>query len=301
VAPSLPAKGVFWAVVAGCALANLGKFWASGSLLLQGLLAAGLLWINLVLWSYGYLPHVNHLFLLAHLFLVFVVVEHPAKNRPGKEQYQSIQWFYFGLLAVYTLSGLWKVAALGKKLVSASGGVHWLKPEAALYNALVSFRDYDQPFAMAQVYTEFPWVWQLGFLAVVYFMVSAVAAAWHPPLRPWVGAFLVAFPLLNQFAFLIVFGVACLTLLCLFFPYSLVFRRYRQALERPTHTRFEGKGNAASFQRIYASGLQEAYAGFEAYRQRLLDKRYYLAGLLYLPGVKAAMRLYWQILARMGA
>ncbi|AKQ47132.1 hypothetical protein TH63_18190 [Rufibacter radiotolerans] len=297
VAPELPAKELFWTVAAVCAVANLVKLFHKKSLVLQAVLAAGLLWMNLVLWSYGYLPHVNHLFLLAHLFLVFVVVEAPAKNHPDRVQYASINWFYFGLLFVYTLSGLWKIAALGKKLISASTDVHWLKPEAALYNAVVSFRDYDQPFTMAQLYTDFPWVWQLGFLVIVYVLTSAVAAAWHSPLRPWVGGFLVLFHLINQFAFLIFFVVACLTLVCLFFPYGLLFRQYRQKLAVPVRVNFEGKGNQARYRLQYQQQDQEeVFTDFEAYRQRLLDSNYYLAGLLYLPGVKAVTRLWWKLL-----
>jgi hypothetical protein len=295
VAPELPGKELFWLVAAICAVINLVKLVHKKSLWLQAFLAAGLLWINLVLWSYGYLPHVNHLFLLAHLFLVFVQVHHPARNTPDRVQYTIINWFYFGLLFVYTLSGIWKIAALGKKMLSAGTDVHWLRPEAALYNAVVSFRDYDQPFAMAQLYADWPWVWQLGFVLVLYMLTSAVAAAWHPPLRPWVGGFLVLFHLINQFAFLIFFVVACLTLVCLFFPYGLVFRQYRQKLAVPTQVLFEGKGNLTRYRRRYQD-LEEVFTGFEAYQQRLLDTHYYLAGLLYLPGVKAITQLWWQIL-----
>ncbi|WP_181307312.1 hypothetical protein [Rufibacter sp. XAAS-G3-1] len=294
VTPVLPRKEVFWGVLAVAALANLGKFFVKRAIIPQVVLAAALLWINLVLWSYGYLPHVNHLFLLAHLFLIFVVVEKPGVNKPDKIQYTSINWFYFGLLFVYTLSGLWKIAALAKKLLSASADVHWLRPPAALYNALVSFREYDQPLTFAHLFLEYPWVWQIGFVAVVYILTSAVAAAGHPPLRPWVGALLMGFHLINQFAFLIFFVVACLTILCLFFPYSLVCRQYRELCRFPIDFRFTGKKRTATYIRTYEDGQEDAYHGFEAYRQRLQDKHYYLSGLLCFPGVKLVTELCWR-------
>ncbi|WP_207433625.1 hypothetical protein [Sabulibacter ruber] len=296
VAPALPQKEVFWGVMTVAALANGSKFFLRKAILPQMVLAAALLWINLVLWSYGYLPHVNHLFLLAHLFLIFVAVERPAVNAPDKYQYAGINWFYFGLLFVYTLSGLWKIAALGKKLLSHSPDVHWLKPEAALYNAVVSFRDYDQPFPFAHLYLEYPWVWQIGFVVTVYFLTSAVVAAWHPPLRPWIGALLICFHLINQFAFLIFFVVTCLTVFCLFFPYSLIFRKHQTRYSFPREIRFTGRKQQACYVRQYEDGEQDVYLGFEAYRQRLLDQRYYLAGLLYFPGVKPFTELYWRVI-----
>ncbi|RNI23688.1 hypothetical protein [Rufibacter latericius] len=299
-APVLPAKEIFWTVVALAALANFSKLFRKRALIPQVLLAASLLWINLVLWSYGYLPHVNHLFLLAHLFLIFVAVERPGKNRPDQIQYATINWFYFGLLFVYTLSGLWKIAALAKKLLSSSAAVHWLRPEAALYNALVSFRDYDQPFRLAQLFVDFPGVWQLGFVATVYFLTSAVAAAWHPPLRPWVGGLLICFHLINQFAFLIFFVVACLTLLCLFFPYGAVFRQSRTQYRFPAVFLFSGRKQEAAYFRQYEDGQEDAFFGFEAYRQKLLDWNYYQAGFLYFPGIKILTELTWRLTHRSG-
>ncbi|WP_066832675.1 hypothetical protein [Rufibacter ruber] len=295
IAPVLPAKPAFWAVLCVAAVANLAKIFCRQTVWLQGLLVGCLLWANLVLWGYGFLSHINHVFLLAHLFLVWVAVEKPSNNPPSREQFQTINWFYLGLLFTYTLAGLWKVGALGRKLLMSSGDVHWLKPEAALYNALVSFRDYDQPFPYAQLFLGYPWVWQVGFVLVVYLQVASVFAAWRPALRPWVGFFLVCFHLLNQFAFLIFFKVTCLVLLCLFFPYSWLLPAYRRRKLSPAHAAFQGKFLAATYKRLYANGEEDSFNGFEAYRQLWVDTYGYAAGIFYLPGINTAVSFFMRV------
>ncbi|MGV3539843.1 MAG: hypothetical protein ACO1OQ_08535 [Rufibacter sp.] len=295
VAPTLPEKHVFWGIAGTVALANLAKLFYRKIIWLQGLVAVGLLWINLILWGYGFLAHVNHLFLLAHLFLLFLTVERPSANQVGAAHYQTINWYYFGLLFTYSLSGLWKVAAYARKIWQNSPDVHWLKPEAALYNALVSFRDYDVPLPFAHLFLYYPWVWQIGVVLVVYLQVSAVAAAWQPALRPWMGFFLIAFHLLNQFAFMVFFVVGCFTLLCLFFPYSWLLPAYRERQIQPEVKSFQGKGLKAQYARTYSNGEQDIFTGFEAYRQRWLDRHYYLTGILYLPGVQLFVWLFMRL------
>ncbi|MFC6996441.1 hypothetical protein [Rufibacter roseus] len=289
--PALPGKEVFLGVIAIAAAMNGVKFIWRSSLLAQVVLALCLLWINLIIWSYGYLPNVNHLFLLAHLFLVFACFNKSSLFSGKQEVSTGINWFYLGLLFTYSLAGTWKVAALAYKLLTSSTDVHWLKPEAALYNALVNFRDNDLPLTFAPLFTDYAWVWQLGFVGVTYLQATSIWAAWRPTLRPWVGAFLICFHLLNQFAFLVSFVVACLVLLCLFFPYSLFLNKVIKA--QHVQTSWGGSRREASYKRQYPSGEQDGYVGFEAYRQRLLDKNYYLFGILYLPGIRTVVEAWW--------
>ncbi|MCJ8164568.1 HTTM domain-containing protein [Pontibacter sp. E15-1] len=276
--PTLPGEWLFYCI-AGLAVALNGYLLvrARNQTLPQALLAVCLLWLNLPQWGYGILSHVNHTFLLAHLFLIFIPVNRASLSLPDHYLSKSIQWYYAGILFTYTLAGLWKIPALLYKLVIASPDMTWLHPDAALSNAFVSFRNYDLAFETTPFFTVFPVFWQASFVLAVYLQSVSVFAAFRQPLRPWIGLFLVLFHVMNMVAFQTFFVVATVVVLCLFIPYDAMFPRL-------FHQRQNG-----SVPKPYISLYSSAFDGF---RFKILQKHFYLAGLLYFPGVHTLAKTF---------
>ncbi|RIJ42632.1 hypothetical protein D1627_01890 [Pontibacter oryzae] len=266
--PELPGKMLFLSITALAAILNLLQLIRlRNSAWLQLPLALCLLWLNLPQWSYGFLSHVNHLFLLAHLFLIFIPLHKHSWRQPDQYTSKAINWFYAGLLFTYTLAGLWKIPSILYKLLTSSPDVHWLHPDGALYNAFVSFRSYDLPLHFTKLFTAVPLVWQASFILTVYVQSISVFAAFRQQLRPWVALFLILFHVVNMLAFQTHFVVAICVLLCLFLPYDLLL----PALFRPK--------SLSGSPHIAATSL-------ERQRNRLSQRHYYLSGILYLPGLR---------------
>ena len=280
--PSLPAQPIVYTLVGLVAACNLYQLLRVRTKVLPQLVVAlSILWLNLVLWGYGFLSHINHLFVLAHLFLVFIPVSKKALQKPSVYLHQSINWFYAGLLFTYTLAGLWKIPSLAYKLLFDPDYIHWLHPKAALVNAIVSHRSLDLDFKLASLFTSVPLLWQVGFMVMVYLQVSSIFGAFRLSLRPWVGLFLLVFHTLNMLVFKVYFEVTSITILCLFMPYDLLLRK--------------------AFNRDVASvraRIAMLPTSFERFRYRLGKKAFYLAGPLYLPGLRSFANLVHRVLRR---
>lgn len=266
--PELPGKMLFLSITALAAILNLLQLIRlKSSAWLQLPLALCLLWLNLPQWSYGFLSHVNHLFLLAHLFLIFIPLEKYSWRQTDENTSKAINWFYAGLLFTYTLAGLWKIPSVLYKLLTSSPDVHWLHPDGALYNAFVSFRSYDLPLHFTKLFTEVPFVWQASFILTVYIQSISIFAAFRQQLRPWVALFLILFHVVNMLAFQTHFVVAICVLLCLFLPYDLLL---------PSLFRLEPSFGSSHI----------PATNFERYRNRLSQRHFYLSGIFYLPGIR---------------
>ncbi|MHA6248299.1 hypothetical protein ACXYMU_10210 [Pontibacter sp. CAU 1760] len=272
--PTLPSEMAFYTVLGMAAASNGYQLLRGRNIpLLQGLLIGCLLWLNLPQWGYGYLSHVNHTFLLAHLFLTFIPVRPSALAKPDHYLSRSINWYYAGILFTYTLAGCWKIPALLYKTFIHSPDITWLHPDAALHTAFISHRNYDLPFHLQALFTAFPMIWQLGFVVVVYVQGTSLFAAFRQPLRLWVGLFLLLFHGLNMLVFQTYFVVASVVLVCLFLPYDVLLPRfYRKVPPQPVST-------------------LPVDTPFLRFRQRLQQKNHYLAGILYLPGLATVSRL----------
>ncbi|MEJ8804013.1 hypothetical protein [Pontibacter sp. H249] len=274
--PSLPNAPLFFGVLALAVVCNGWQLIKSkSSFVLQLPLALSLLWLNLPQWGYGFLSHVNHTFLLAHLFLVFIPISKASLQHPGQQLHKSINWFYAGILFTYTLAGLWKIPSLLYKLLLNTTDVHWLHPHASLYNAFVSFRNYDLPFNLAPVFTDYALFWQLSFLVVVYLQSASIVAAFRQELRPLMGVLLVLFHGMNMLVFQTYFVVATLVLLCLLLPYDVLLGNKFRKLAADLQTNFTEAQPAIS-----------TLTPFECFRQRVKSKSFYLSGILFLPGVR---------------
>ncbi len=276
--PVLPDPIVFGVIAGLAALLNLLQLVKRRTyILLQLAQSLCLLWLNVPQWSYGAISHVNHTFLLAHLFLVFIP---SGSSRPDKYLNKSVSLFYTGILATYTLAAFWKVPSVLYKIFTASPDVHWLHPHGALYNAIISHRSIDAVFGMEKLYLSFPLFWQVSFVVMVSLQCISIFAAFRLPLRPWFGLLLVLFHTVNIIAFKIYFAVAIFTIICLFFPYDVLFLKKSDYQPEPT---------------VNASG--NGITNFKKRRERLWQKYSYLVGLLYLPGLNTLARL-WEAIQR---
>ncbi|WP_439879571.1 hypothetical protein ACSX1A_10305 [Pontibacter sp. MBLB2868] len=287
--PALPGAFLFYTVVGVAVAANLLQLVRLRNMVLpQFVLALCLMWLNLPHWGYGYISHVNHTLLLSHLFLTFVPVNRQTLLSPDKYVHQSINWFYAGILFTYTLAGLWKVPSLLYKLITFSPDAHWLHPHGALFNAFVSYRNFDLDFELAPLFTEYTLFWQVSFLIVVFLQCISIFGATRLPLRPWIGLLLVIFHVMNMLVFLTFFVVATILIICLFTPYSVLlqplYKKYCTiVVVSPEAT--QGK-------------IDQEITPFEEYRNRLKSTNYFLAGILYLPGLRTASRALYYLKAK---
>ncbi|GAB3199496.1 hypothetical protein ABID22_002354 [Pontibacter aydingkolensis] len=289
VMPALPAPLLFYTVVALVAACNLYQLLRQKNhTLCQALLALGLLWLNLALWGYGFLSHINHLYLLAHLLLTFIPLSKKSLPHASVYLHQNINWFYAGLLFTYTLSGLWKIPSLLYKLITNSGDIHWLHPQAALVNAVVGHRSLDLDFTLAPLFTEYVLFWQVSFLVVLYIQSASIFTASRQPTRPWMGLLLLIFHTVNMLFFQIYFVVASVAIICLFMPYNLLFsKKYKATFSNVSD-------NAAAMN----EDNETTASPFEKYRTKLNSKSYYLSGLLYMPGLRTLANLLTRLTRR---
>lgn len=286
---SLPEPLLFYIIIALAAIGNAYQLlWRKSHTLLQAVVALSLLWLNLALWGYGFLSHINHVFLLAHLFLVFIPVSQKAIKHASLHLHQSINWFYAGLLFTYTLAGLWKIPSLLYRLLLHPDSIHWLHPKAALVNAFVSWRSLDLEFTLAPLFTDYSLFWQVSYLVIVYLQACSVFCAYRLPLRPWLGLMLLVFHVVNMLAFQIYFVVASFVIVCLFTPYDLLFRNKFKAIAAEHPVQVYTKEN----------GEVPARTPFEKLRTSLNNTSYYLSGPLYLPGLRTLANLATRLKAK---
>jgi hypothetical protein len=186
------------------------------------------LWLNVAQWSYGFFSHVAHLFLLAHLFSIFIPFKITTNRHEARIINRTLNWYYGGLLFTYTLSGLWKALGLFYKLCFKPLDVHWLHPDASLFNAVISFRNYDLAFDLLPVFA-YPRFWQLSFVLVLLVQVLGVIAAFRWQWRVGVGLALIVFHVINAVVFATVFIIAPVIIALLFFPYHVLSPKRNQA------------------------------------------------------------------------
>ena len=194
---------------------------------LRLILTLQLLWLNMAQWSFGFFSHVAHLLLLAHLFLIFVPFKITTNKKEAQIIAETLNWFYAGLLLTYSLSGLWKWLGLAYKLFFKPTAVHWLHPDASLFNAVVSFRNYDLEFNLLPLFA-YPLIWQAGFIIILLIQTFCILAAFQPQFRVGVGLALIIFHSINAVVFVTVFITAPLVLVCLFFPYHTLSGKFRR-------------------------------------------------------------------------
>lgn len=177
-------------------------------------------------WSYGFFSHVAHLLLLAHLFSIFISFRITTEKRGAEISNTTLNWYYGGLLFTYFLSGLWKWLGLFYKVFFKPTDINWLHPDASLFNAIISFYNYDLNFNLLPLFS-YPLFWQISFILVLFIQIFCVLAAFRPQLRTGMALALIVFHIINAIVFATVFVIAPLIIACLFFPYYSICQKFK--------------------------------------------------------------------------
>ena len=286
--PQLPEPWVFYGTLIVTAGVTVWVLWRGGSVGMRLIQVLLLLYVNLPLWSYGFASHVSHLFLLAHLFGVFIQWRRPVFGEVSPEYVRSLQLYLLGLLLTYGWSGAWKVVGLVYKFGWQPGAVNWLHPDAALLNAIVSFRNYDEALIpVAWIAATKPF-WIFGFFVVLYIQLLSPLGAFRLWVHPWLALGLVIFHYMNIVAFHTHFYTAPILVVLLLWPYWRSKACQAQIPSIQVSQLLRG-----TYTRRYENGDEDVYQGrYAALLGYWQDKGPWLAGLLAAP-------LLGPVLARM--
>jgi hypothetical protein len=199
-------------------------FYSITKLLLTGFIV----YVNVMQWSYGYLAHVGHHLLFAHLFALFIPIRHtPLTIGNEKGLSSTIISYYVGLLATFSISGLWKARDIAMKLFYPTHEIHWLNPEAAYRNGFVSYTMYDlSPGWQTSMY-EVSIFWQIAFVVVTLLQIMLPLFAIHVKLHKYVVGFVLVFFISNAILIKTVFVTAPIVLIALFFPYHTLIQKFK--------------------------------------------------------------------------
>lgn len=225
VSPNLPSIFLFYAVISIAVFLCVYTIF-NKKIIYRFFLFLLLLWLNTIKWNYNFFSHVGHLFLLAHLFTLFIpskTIEKLNSTIEIKQFAYSIRWAYAGVLITYTMAGFWKFLALFSKLIFHPNQVSWLSKNAAELNAIVSAHLWDETVSNAMLkFYDIPLIWQIGTLVIFTAQLFAVLGAFNKKLSYYILATLVLFHLYNILFINTHFYTSTFVLLILLFPYHLL-------------------------------------------------------------------------------
>jgi hypothetical protein len=293
--PSFPSPPIYYSVGLIALLLTLSILFYKDHFLMRIILSFCLLWLHTLKWSFGFQSSAAHIFMLSHIFSIFIPFYSIFKERANEQILKSIQWVYLGVLLTYTYSGIWKWIGLGYKLIIQSEDANWLSPHGPLYNAIIEYRQNDLIFKHAWIF-QYQLFWQVSFLTMSFILTFCSFAAFRQQLRVWVGIALIIFHLVNSLVFNINFYNAPLVLACLFFPYDLIFKNIKNNLTSITERQFYGKKFNARYIRIYSNGNKDVFNGFYAYREQIYDQKPLIGGIYYTPFLDITVHAIWRII-----
>lgn len=215
-----PSRIYFYSVVIIGVLCSVLSIYKK-SIFYRLILCFCVLWLNAFIWSFGSISHSGHLFVLTHLFSVFLVYN---KNYDTEKFVREIKYFQFGVLSTYTIAGLWKVLFLIKDSVQPKlETTTWLNPEAVKTNAIINLLGKDEMLSekMIQIY-EIPYIWQIASIGTFLIQLVAVFGILNRKFLVPIVLGLISFHLYNQFFTATDFFPAIATLLIVFFPYHFL-------------------------------------------------------------------------------
>jgi hypothetical protein len=283
--PSFPSAPVYYGLFALTAVALLVCFLRPRLVAARAVLAVGVVLIILPEFGYGKVEHINHLFLAAHVYAVFLPVRRPARsNSDLAAQAEATHWYQAGLLFIYTMAGLWKFFDLTIRY-AVKGGMTWLNPDAMVITSITSLRGYDFPLIIPRYVAAIKEVIPLGYVMLAFLFAAAFLAAFRRPYLLIVLPTIAAFHLMNIVVLYVLFASTIAVALVLFLPYDRFVPAIQRQLDPFRHTRFRGRGAQAQYRRRYANGDEDVFRGFYAYREHLRDRSWLMAAPLYYPGL----------------
>ncbi|MFQ3575809.1 MAG: hypothetical protein SNJ77_05170 [Cytophagales bacterium] len=180
----------------------------------QFILFISILVINTYKVSFGFLAHVDHLFMLAH----FLLIAYP--KRPVDVNFVS--WFQVGLLLTYTLAGLLKIIVIIKSWLWLNEPT-WLHP-GIFWQQVKLFQEINHRFipSFFETVLNSPAVGILLMITAILTQLLAVFSVmkkWSLSLYCFL---LIMFHLFNYFVLQIYFHHAIAIVFCFLFPFTQV-------------------------------------------------------------------------------
>lgn len=282
--PVLPHPVIWYGMVGIAFAAVIACLFRPRWLLSRLILAASLLLVITPELGFGHVEHVNHLFLLAHVYSVFRPLGRPRSIRQAESHASGYTWFLLGLLAVYTVSGLWKVVDMTIRDV-LKPGVTWLHSDGMLSSSIAAMRNLDLPMAVPNYIETIAWVFPIGYVFLTFVFCASFVAAFRRPLLVLVVPVIVVFHLLNALTLYALFLSTTIVATVLLLPYDYFLSAIQTKLEPVLSSSMVGAAGDARYRRRYKNGDVDTFIGFFAYREWLWDRATLLAAPLYYPGV----------------
>ncbi len=288
-----PVSSTVWLGIAAVMAAGVGVcLWRPRLVVARAVVAACALLIMATEFGHAKIEHVNHLFLLGHLYALFVPLGRPGDREQVALEAETVRWYQGGLLFVYTMAGLWKFVDMTIRAV-LKPGMTWLDPAAVPGMAALSYRGLDLSLAVPEALWAVRWALPVGYVVLAFVLASAATAAFRRPLLLLVVPTVVLFHLMNALTGLAHFFSTALVAAVLLTPYDLVFPAIRRRLTPVERAPFTGNGASARYERVYTDGQADTFSGFYAYRARLEDRSWLWAAPLYYPGI--ALLATWML------
>ncbi|HTF82045.1 MAG TPA: hypothetical protein VL947_09980 [Cytophagales bacterium] len=179
---------------------------------LQGSLLFIVMTFNTLKLSLGYMDHVDHLFMLAHVFLL--------SYNPQHINALYVKYFQFGLLFTYTIAGLWKCLTLVVKLLFTSE-MTWIHPQALYYQTYLFHEEVQKNMpSWMEAFLSAGFLPTVLVLTTIVIETCAVLALIKYRWLRYYLLWILAFHLFNLVFFGINFQYAALTACCFLFPFS---------------------------------------------------------------------------------
>ena len=280
--PSFPFPILFYGILLLGIAATMYRLAFNENILIRIIQVIIVTWVNVFQWSFGSDSAVSYILIYVLIFSLFMPNSMPEVERQNERKniIKMIEYYFLAIFITYTFSGLWKVIGLGYKLIFKPYDVNWLSPNGALYNALISHRNYDFPIAPILKYYQYPIFWQVGFLIVLFIQLFCWIAAYRLQVRIWVGLSLIIFHVVNAVFFKTVFITAPMVLFVICFPYHLFVMpkiNYCSALTLSPI-------GELLYTKTYQNGDVDCYKGFAAFREIRYDRHPVWGSLWYVPG-----------------
>lgn len=282
--PTLPSQPVWYALVALALAAVVVSFVRPRWLYPRVLLTLSLLLVITPEFGFGHVQHVNHLFLLGHVYSTFRPMGRPRTDEEAAYRAKGYTWFLLGLLAVYTASGLWKVVDMTIRDV-IKPGVTWLEPEALLATSVASMRNVDLSMLVPQYIDAVSWVFPIGYVIIAVLFSASFLAAFRRPLLVIVVPTIMLFHLLNAITLYALFLSTIVVAGVLMLPYEYILSAPKKGLVSVRSSTLDRSESDITYARQYENGDFDRFYGFYACREWLYDRSVLLAAPLYYPGI----------------
>ena len=169
----------------------------SNTVLFRCVLFFAVLWLNTWHWSFGFASHVGHVFLLFHLFTLFIPIQKAYSKQEYLQVSNMIRLFLVGIVVIYTWSAAWKIVTITYKIFYQPGVMTWLYPDAQLINAVSGHILMEENLGWKLILFQIPIVWQMLFIGIVLFMMMVPLLVLNPRLLSWIFFVLILFHATN--------------------------------------------------------------------------------------------------------